>query len=324
MHAVELTNLAPDTLYRFRFPNQTQEYRFKTMPSHLDNPIRFVVGGDMYHEGTDLLQAANQRAAKTNPRFGIAGGDLAYASQRLVDAPEDYERWIEFLVRWSEDMVTPDGLMIPMLPLLGNHDVNGRYGKPENAKFFYTLFTMPGPQGYNVLDFGDYMTFVMLDTAHTHPIEGAQTEWLHKTLQQHQGFLHSFAAYHVPAYPSVRNFNGKLNPTIRANWVPLFEQYGVNMAFEHHEHAYKRTYPIKEGKIDPDGIVYIGDGAWGATPRIPHTPEERWYLAKTQAAQHFLVVDITKDVRRVTAIDVPSGKAIDQYSQVVSKVPVPL
>ncbi|MDP1834527.1 MAG: metallophosphoesterase family protein [Chlamydiales bacterium] len=314
VHVVELTDLSPDTIYQFRIAGKQREYKFRTMPSHLEGSIRFVIGGDMYHETVDILQTANERAAKTNPHFGVAGGDLAYASTRLVNGTEDYVRWMEFIHRWSEDMVTEDGLMIPILAVIGNHDVNGRYGQPiDSAKFYYSMFTMP--KGYNVLDFGDYLSLIMLDTDHTHPVDGEQAEWLHSTLAERQSFPHKIAAYHVPAWPSVRNFNGKHNPLIREKWVPLFEEFGVNLCFEHHEHAFKRTHPIKQGKIDPTGVVYVGDGAWGCTPRAPHTPEERWYLAKSRQAQHVLVVDISPEGREVTAIDVPTGQVIDQFQQ---------
>jgi hypothetical protein len=320
VYIVELTGLSPYTIYHFKIAGAEGEDKFRTMPSHLDRPIRFVVGGDMFHETPEMLQDANRLAAKKSPMFAVAGGDLAYASVREVSGLEDYERWMEFMIRWSEDMVTPEGLKVPLLAVLGNHDVNGRYLQPpSSAKFYYTLFTMPGKQGYNVLDFGDYMTFIMLDSEHTHPIEGAQTQWLEETLAARQRFPNKFAAYHVPAYPSVRTFDGKYNPLIRANWVPLFEKYGLNISFEHHEHAYKRTHPIKAGKVDPNGVVYIGDGAWGTTPRPPRTPAERWYLAHTAQAQHVLLVEITPKERHVTAFDVPTGKAIDELRQAVGK-----
>ncbi len=321
-HVAELTNLSPDTIYRFRFPHKEREYRFRTMPSQLDDSIRFIVGGDMYHEGIDILQAANREAANLNPRFVVAGGDLAYAEPRNLDDQTKWMRWLEFVVRWSEDMVTTDGLMIPILAVIGNHDVRGRYDQPlSSAEFYYALFSaMPGSQGYNVLDFGDYASVIMLDTGHTHPIEGDQTNWLNWVLKERQNITHRFAMYHVPAFPSVRRLDGKHNEPIRKYWVPLFEQWGLHAAFEHHDHAFKRTHPIKEGKVDPSGVLYLGDGAWGATPRTPVDAKERWYLAKTAAAQHFIVIDITPQSRRFRAVDVPTGNIIDEHIQTLDAV----
>lgn len=318
VHEVELTDLCQDTTYAFSFTETGPWYSFRTAPEFLKEPLSFVVGGDMYHEGPELLHIANRAAASHDPLFVLAGGDLAYAGQRQPHMLEDGQRWIDFLRHWSEDMVRSDGTLIPMVPVIGNHDVNGRYKQPhEHAKYFYQLFSFPGLPGYNCLDFGDYMSVLALDSNHTNPIAGTQTEWLKDTLQARESVPHKFAAYHVPAYPSVRSFCGKHNPSIRRHWVKLFDQMGLNMAFEHHEHAYKRTHPLKGNRIDPQGTIYMGDGAWGTTPRTPRPAEERWYLAHSKAAQHIIVVTVTPSDRKVSAIDVQRGLEFDRASQVV-------
>jgi hypothetical protein len=50
---------------------------------------------------------------------------------------------------------------------------------------------------------------------------------------------------------------------VREYWAPLFERYGVQIAFENHDHVYKRTVPLRSGAPHADGVVYIGDGSWG-------------------------------------------------------------
>ena len=107
-----------------------------------------------------------------------------------------------------------------------------------------------------------------MDSGHTHPINGAQTEWLAGVLEARQLVPHKFALYHVPAYPSSRPFNYGISKQIRKNWVPLFDKYKLTAAFENHDHDYKRTHPLLEGKTAPKGVIYLGDGAWGVeTPR---------------------------------------------------------
>lgn len=48
-------------------------------------------------------------------------------------------------------------------------------------------------------------------------------------------------------------------------WVPLFDEYRVQIAFENHVHELKRTVPLYGNEeTDPNkGTVYLGDGAWG-------------------------------------------------------------
>jgi hypothetical protein len=172
---------------------------------------------------------------------------------------------------------------------------------------------MPGPQGYNVLDFSDYMSIWLLDSGHTHAVHGQQTDWLRETLLQRKAVPHKFISYHVPAYPSVRSFNEKISPSIRRYWVPLFEKFGIVAAFEHHDHAYKRTYPLKNHKIDPTGVIYLGDGGWGVQkPRARPASDFRWYLAKSAPKRNFIVVTISPDeTRHFLAVD-DNGDIIDE------------
>ena len=94
---------------------------------------------------------------------------------------------------------------------IGNHEVDGGYNKPRaKAPFFYALFDGLYPEtGYATLDFGDYLSLVLLDTAHTSAIEGAQTDWLAKALKERAERPHVVVVNHVPAYPSFRKMEGK-------------------------------------------------------------------------------------------------------------------
>jgi hypothetical protein len=329
LHRVELTGLQPATAYEFLIGNKGIPYKFRTMPETLEvAPIRFVVGGDMYHDGLDILHTTNRQAARQDPMFVLVGGDIAYASSNVLDffprwghpwvdrvVGQKFERWLEWLVAWKEDMVTPDGYLIPMLPAIGNHDVAGRYDQtPEQAPFFYSLFPMPGLPGYNVLDFGQYMSIFLLDSGHTNSVEGAQANWLASQLWQRRHVSHKFALYHVPAYPSVHKMTEKVGVQIRKYWVPSFDAYRLTAAFENHDHAYKRTHPLLNDKIDSRGVLYIGDGGWGVKkPRKPRRVDEKWFLAKAESERNFLVVDVDKDKQTVKAIG-DDGKEIDSFS----------
>ena len=144
IHKVELTNLTPGASYIFK----TGEWgavtrKFRTMPATPDKPIRFVVGGDMYNSGIEYLIETNRQAAKVDPHFALLGGDIAYAANKLPgrSSYDKRRRWLRWLMAWSQHMITPDGYLIPMIPAMGNHDVNGRYEQtPEQSPFFYSLF----------------------------------------------------------------------------------------------------------------------------------------------------------------------------------------
>lgn len=312
IHNVELTELTAGTHYDFHF-NDGNIYHFKTLPQDLSTPVNFVVGGDLYHDSLQPLVETHRQAAKTNPDFAIIGGDIAYSASSWWFFSEDGTRWLDFLKAWKEEMITQDGRVIPLIAAIGNHDVAGRYNQPESqAEFFYALFPMPGPQGYNALDFGNYMSIFLLDSNHTHPVDGKQKMWLTYALDSRRSIPYTFAAYHIPAFPSVRKIKPR-NQEIQNHWVPLFEQYGLTAAFEHHDHAYKRTLPLYQGKEDREkGVLYLGDGAWGVeTPRCPHDPSY-WYIAKSCQARHFILVTLDQSGPTFTAID-SKGKIIDRH-----------
>ncbi len=318
IHTVELTGLSPKTDYRIRFGEQSKVFKFRTMPKDLSQPIRFIEGGDVYHQ-RDWMDEMNALAAKFDPSFVVIGGDLAYANNRPEDKPENVQRWYDFFESWKNKAVTPDGRLIPLLPTLGNHEVKGFWGKtPANAVGFYALFSMPGKQGYNNLDFGNYLTLLLLDSGHTHPIDGAQTKWLKETLSARKKVPHIFPVYHVPAYPSNRpdheGENSDLTQYVRKFWCPLFEKYGVKVGFEHHDHAYKRTKPMLDGKVNPKGVVYLGDGAWGVRLRNSEPDGPRWYIEKSGTIRHFFLVTLYPDQRDIVAIN-DKGEIFDQIYQ---------
>jgi len=307
VHTVELQGLKPDTEYQFQIGsiNASAIYKFKTLPKILTTPLRFVVGGDVFHDSVEDLEKMNIQTAKTSPAFALQGGDLAY-SRKKVDS------WLTWMKVWTKTMVTPSGLLIPIIPALGNHDIEKHGEEPADAPIYTCLFRYPNRLPYYTFDAGDYLALTVLDSGHTSAVDGKQLEWLKNSLKQRVHYKHKFALYHVPAYPSHRRFESKKSAVIREHWVPLFDKYGLHAAFENHDHCYKRSYPLKNNVKNSKGVLYLGDGAWGvAEPREPKTKsEDTWYLAKTAAKQHFILVTLKPNSRTFDAID-HKGKRFD-------------
>lgn len=287
IYRTELTGLTPDTLYRFRVGLDSAERSFRTAPAKQTNAIQFVSGGD---SGINReAQQINQVAANQSPMFVVMGGDLAYENGR------DGATFLTFLKNYSQQVVDDKGRMIPLVACLGNHEVNGGYEQNrDKAPYFYSVFDgMFTDTGYGVLDFGDYMSVILLDSNHTTPIAGEQTSWLEKQLKAREHNPNLFVFYHVPSYPSYRTYD--LNKAevgtghdSRKHWVPLFERYGVDAVFEHHDHTFKRTHLLLDGRPDANGIPYLGDGSWGKIRR-PKTPTQIPYLAVSQESYHLSV-----------------------------------
>ncbi len=300
VYRCELTGLKPGTEYKFQIGVSQAAYRFRTMPARITDEFRFISGGDSGVNEHAL--ATNRLAAAQNPNFVLMAGDLAYDNGI---APETFT---QFLRNYSATMFDSEHRMIPLVSCIGNHEVVGGYASArEKAPQYLSLFDgLFAERTYNTLDFGDYLSLVLLDTGHLAPVAGEQTDWLGKALEQKQDFPHLIVANHVPAYPSYRSPSGEegkkgTGEDQRNHWCPLFQRYKVDVVLEHHDHTFKRTHALTDGLHDRNGIVYLGDGSWGKL-RVPKKPEERPYLAKVESAYHMTVHSLQGDSRFHIAI----------------------
>ncbi|HSW85991.1 MAG TPA: metallophosphoesterase family protein [Rhabdochlamydiaceae bacterium] len=325
IHTIELEGLESGADYVFHIGNEQKKYHFRTMPRNTDKPVHFVVAGDAYFY-LYIFRKMNAQIAKKDPDFVVIGGDIAYTNGHVTFFKgKDWEmkRWGTFFQEWKEQMVTSDGRLIPMVIVLGNHDLKRPYAREDNqgnkipAKepLFYELFAMPKKDtAYRALDFGDYLSLILLDTGHSAPIDKEQLNWLKEALSEREHRVNKMAVYHVSAYPSVYRYEGSVPTKIRTYWSPLFEQYGVRTAFENHNHAYKRTHRIKDGKVDPEGVMYLGDGAWGVPPRKPISAKNSWYLAKSAQKNCFWNVTILNGQCYFTSYDI-HGQIIEDLRE---------
>jgi acid phosphatase type 7 len=102
VHVVELTGLAPATDYEFCFWPGERVFKFRTMPRDLSRPVRFVAGGDVYHE-KPWMNAMNALAGKLDPAFVVIGGDLAYVHGGTNQ--EGITRWFDYFDSWKTNAV---------------------------------------------------------------------------------------------------------------------------------------------------------------------------------------------------------------------------
>ncbi|MCC5831212.1 MAG: fibronectin type III domain-containing protein [Phycisphaeraceae bacterium] len=320
IHRVELTGLEPGAEYRFQLERFARPFSFKTVPAELTEPLVFATGGDTRHD-QEWMERTNSVAMRYEPSFIVWGGDLAYADGR----PDRIGRWYEWFDAIMNTLITEEGRVIPIIVGIGNHEIRGGYihrhedyeqtdaFRRRIAPFFYGLFAFPGQPGYGVLDFGDYLSVVILDTDHSNPVDGVQTRWLEEVLERRAARPHVFPVYHVPAYPSHRDMEGHVESRVRELWTPLFDRYNIRLAFENHDHTYKRTVPIRDGRRHDDGVVYIGDGAWGVRTREGDN-RDAWYIEQFASERHALIVTLHGENRHVLAVS-EDGDVLDEYGQ---------
>lgn len=291
LHRVALEGLESSRTYHvvIDHPTQPESFTFRTLPATRgERDLVFLAGGDS-RSRRDVRREMNALAAAEDPDFVIFAGDF-------INTALSERQWDDWFDDWHEQLITPAGRRIPVIPAIGNHEVAGAFLQPRGrAAFYYNRFALPSPGSHHVLRLGPDLVLLTLDSDHTEAIED-QTRWLDETLGAHDHFPWKLVQYHVAAWPSVRDFDGERPAKIRAHWVPLLEKHDVDLVIEAHDHAYKKTVPIRANRANAErGVIYIGDGGWGAPIREVRNPAEHWWLDEAASADHFWKLTLSRD-----------------------------
>ncbi len=321
-HHAHLADLRSGTTYYVRIASDehlSREYHFRTAPGD-DEPVALLYGADSRigresgpsggldpYEHTDRRNIFRRMASLMEQHPEIVA--LAFNGDYCLSA-----EW-RYMDRWLEDYeltTTRAGRLLPIIPGRGNHE--GKVG-------FEEMFTWPDLHRdyYFTTRLSGEVAMISLNT--NLDIRGEQRDWLEVQLRElHPTNRWLFVQYHVPAYGSAKSI--RRGAAQRQYWVPLFEEYGVNLIGEADHHTLKRTVPIRYGAPDPEnGIIYIGDGGLGVPQRTPETAN-RWWLQDpgfAASADHVHLIEFGQEEMRVRAIG-PRGNALDDFTVTPSRV----
>ena len=303
-HHAKIKDLKPNTRYYFILESdgvRSRELYFVTAPSAGTN-FTLIHGGDSRSGHADRCRM-NLRIAeqvKSNPDV-IA---FAHGGDYIVSGTK-WEQWRLWLSQ-HELTTLEDGRVLPVIPTKGNHDA---------GKLYFEVFDLDEKeQRWHTTMLGDDVAIVTLDT--NSPAGGPQAEWLESELKQLRSKVQwLIVQYHRPMYPAVKT------PAPHATvFCPLFDKYNVDLALESDGHCMKRTVPIRDGKQDPNGLVYLGEGGLGVGQR--KTDPNRWYFqngGKTGSDHHVVQIDLHSAELRARFI-LMDGSAWDDHT-IKSKKP---
>ncbi|MED4583088.1 metallophosphoesterase family protein [Brevibacillus choshinensis] len=254
VHKVHATNLAPGTRYSYRVGSRADNgwsppAEFETEVARMSEITFINVTDSQGKKDLDFELWGNTltKAFETFPdaAFVVHNGDL-------TEDPENESGWFSFFDR-AQTLLR----RYPLMPATGNHDeVAG------NAERFLSHFNLPenGAKSSNLgtsysFDYGP-AHFVYLNTESK---VKKQTEWLKADLAATKQTWIIVALHHGP-------YGGNQNDTVLDKWVPLFDEFGVDLVLQGHNHEYSRSYPLKGNQIvkDGDGTVYVVTNAAGS------------------------------------------------------------
>ena len=332
INRVELRNLKPDTKYDFRLSAAPQVYYFQTMPDRLDRPVIFAAGGDIhFRKEGDIAGPLD-----FHPDFVINPGE----GPNVNGDPYRVQNWYDWFESLLDNLIHDDGRVIPYIAAIGNHEVfqksrllggqsphhehsereAERFMREHNlwsgkATYFTHFFAFPGRENatYGVLDFGNYLSLIVLDSGINSPMTGGQEGWLASVLEARKERTHLLPVYRYSAYPASRPYEGAARQAVRDIFLPLFEGAGVNVVLESQDHnTYKRTHPLRNNQRDESGIVYIGSGIWDGAGRPARSGHNPWYIETFHGNSHGIVGKIFEDRIEFQAIGI-SGEVFDRF-----------
>jgi len=305
VHSTQLKNLAPDKAYYFivgdEITGYSNERKFRTVPE--TGVIRFISGGDA--SVSEAFEEVCKIAAESNPHFAIIGGDIAYADGKI----KFQQLWLNLLDIWQRTMVTAEGFTIPVIAAIGNHEVARSKQPPrkpptqslfDNSPFYHMIFHPAADKTFFKRQIGKDTILFVLDTDHIYSSGGEQLQWMNEHFTKHRGDTFRFASYHVPLYPSFYDPEKPASVLLRNNWLEIFDQHQLDVAFENHEHTLKKSRLLRNHQVvDTQGTIYIGDGNWGTVSR---QPVDRWYIEATRPINHVWAVTLNEDTASFKAL----------------------
>ena len=173
-----------------------------------------------------------------------------------------------------------------LVGVLGNHDVRHDDGVPQ-------MGALGMPDRWYSIVMGDLLLIVLDSTRIDDPL---QTRWLDETLARAQQRWLVVASHHPP-FSAGRHGS---TTAMHESWVPLFEEYSVDLVLSGHDHDYQRSVPIK-------GVTYVVSG--GGAKLRPVGSE--WFTAVSTSVRHYL--DISVDIHQIEVTAESATGSIDHF-----------
>ncbi|WP_375760540.1 metallophosphoesterase [Corallococcus exercitus] len=309
IHAVVLTGLSPGTSYTYSVDacgETTPAKTFSTAPVPGTRRVHFAAVGDFGTGGSDQKKVASSMLAN-KPELFVALGDNAYASGTETE--------------FQTNLFTPMAALLAQVPMFatpGNHEYVTNEAQPYLDNLYLPTNNAEGSERYYSFDWG-HVHFVSIDSNCAVGLASSSK----CTLAAQKAFVEKDLAattqpwkvvfFHHPSWSSGEHGS---QLTMRRQFGPLFEKYGVDLVLTGHDHDYERSKPMlgdAEAGKDAKGIPYLVVGGGGATLREFATSRPSWSVLRDDAAHGFLDVDVVEGTLTAKLVKTDGG-TLDSFT----------
>lgn len=289
-----------DTFFNYYFPklnpNSTLYYQiydsknevwtetktFRTAHDLNTTQFSFIATGDS-RSGAVVWNQISDLAKSKNSDFTVFNGDIV----RDAAITSEWDEWFDSGSNFIETNL--------MLHALGNHDA-------LSIPNYLNNFELPlsngitGTKLYYAFEYGEAV-FISLNSESPNDVE--QYNWLLSTLEANSSKKWKIIFFHKPFY-TIGPHEGEMNDYF-STWWKAFDDYGVDLILNGHDHMYERTKPINRnvsttmpvanyGSQPNQGrceIVCAGAGA-GLTELT-----SGWFIESYKKSHNFCKFDVT-------------------------------
>ncbi|MFS0723999.1 Ig-like domain-containing protein [Paenibacillus sp. 1P07SE] len=293
VHKATAAGLEPGTAYVYRVGDGagyvSAQGTFRTSdPDAASTQFLFLTdsqGGDASQFETWGRTLDKALTYMPEPEFLLHGGDL-------IDKSFEQREW-----NWWFEYAQEELLNTTLVPVIGNHEVNGSNGYGDYLAHLNNPDNGPvGSQGISFSFDVQDTHIVVLNTEGSVASFQEQAEWLDQDLAASDKKWTVVALHQGPYGSTYANTN------VQSLWVPLFDKYEVDLVLSGHDHIYLRTYAMQGNEISPDGrgTRYVIGGSSG-TKFYPLTPRPYQEVVFAEREQVYTAVQIEGDELTLTA-----------------------
>lgn len=255
-HNAVLSDLEPDTLYAYRVKGDntwSEWFQFRT-PASMFEPYSAVYFGDAQNAVKAYFSRTVREAVMTAPRarLMIHAGDLVNSRDGIHD--DEWGEWFDAM-SWS-------GASVSQLPVPGNHE----FIEDENeyrhlVEHWEAQFKVAGngPEGlertvyYTDFQGVRYISLDSMEALQNEENAKQQAAWLRNVLADNPNHW-TVVVHHHPMF-SVSL--GRDNPLLRKHWLPIYEEFGVDLVLQGHDHTYGRGHNMSGTDAGPVYLVSV-------------------------------------------------------------------
>jgi predicted phosphodiesterase len=265
---------------------------FQTAPDPALNHFSFTAGGD---SRTDLESWHLVSEAIERLDFALYLGDLVNNGKNKADWEDWYAYGEKFI---SNNLV---------FYVKGNHD---------EGDIFHNNLVNPGNGKYYSFEYGNAILIGLED--HDNEMSAEQTAFIDSVFRSNTDKTWRIVFFHRPFYTS--GFHAGEMDHLFDSWWKLFDDYGVDLIFNGHQHNYTRTKPINRDISDTSAVNDYGSGpgqgrceiiagSYGA-PR--YGADTGWFVELSADRYAYTTTEINGNELILKAFDAETGEKFDE------------